>query len=388
MIPTLRARFFALIPLAFLYPVTEPTGNPRLIEGHVSVVATTTDGRAAFGFKEAGRIGGLDVPTAQQFQSRLITLAVTGTGKLMVLDAAQGAIRVFEKDGTLIRDFGRVGQGPGELEAPIGMALFADGTVVVPNGFNRRYTVFGPEGDLIDTERRPSSSLLNLTATLPTVTDSTFIDEYAELGNSSAVIHLVEISRAGLIKDTLSSVSVPLPRSGPRKPLAPGSVGADVSRHYIPRPIFFLHPDGAVWIVDNVEGTLHRRNHPTAPNREWDLTHLRRELSRVERQVITRGLREAGLSEDEVDIASSVATGILAGPHGSILATQFREHGEIPTKANWIGPGGDYLGEVDLGFRVAPGGIGTVSGDTVFAVGVGELDVPFVIWGTIESVGD
>ena len=62
---------------------------------------------------------------------RIVSLAVTGDGRMLVVDRSVPTVRVFASDGSYLESWGREGQGPGELERPdAGIAILLDGRVV------------------------------------------------------------------------------------------------------------------------------------------------------------------------------------------------------------------------------------------------------------------
>jgi DNA-binding beta-propeller fold protein YncE len=65
---------------------------------------------------------------------------------LYVADACNHRIARYTLEGELIGYFGSVGQGPGELRYPYGLALLADGTLVVCEYGNNRLQFFGADG--------------------------------------------------------------------------------------------------------------------------------------------------------------------------------------------------------------------------------------------------
>jgi len=65
---------------------------------------------------------------------------------LYVADACNHRVARYTLDGRLLGYFGTVGQGPGELRYPYGLALLADGTVVVCEYGNNRLQWFSPDG--------------------------------------------------------------------------------------------------------------------------------------------------------------------------------------------------------------------------------------------------
>jgi hypothetical protein len=53
-------------------------------------------------------------------------LALDGNNQLYVLDARESDVKVFDEQGHIKRVIGRMGQGPGELDAPSGLAIIGN----------------------------------------------------------------------------------------------------------------------------------------------------------------------------------------------------------------------------------------------------------------------
>ncbi|HYW13709.1 MAG TPA: 6-bladed beta-propeller [Longimicrobium sp.] len=85
-----------------------------------------------------------------------VALEVDAHGRLYVLDAQAGQVRVFAPDGGHVRSFGGQGAGPGEFSQPVGMALAGDGALWVVDPGNGRFSVFDTAGDLRATVPRPN----------------------------------------------------------------------------------------------------------------------------------------------------------------------------------------------------------------------------------------
>ena len=83
-------------------------------------------------------------------------LEVDAHGRLYVLDAQAGEVRVFDADGGWVRTLGRSGAGPGELAQPMGMALSPEGRLWVVDPGNARFMVWDTAGTLVGAEPRAS----------------------------------------------------------------------------------------------------------------------------------------------------------------------------------------------------------------------------------------
>jgi len=71
-------------------------------------------------------------------------------------DDARQQVRVFDGlDGTHLFDFGAPGNGPGQLDQPVGLALGLQGQVLVVDGGNLRVQVFDADGHFIRSIGRP-----------------------------------------------------------------------------------------------------------------------------------------------------------------------------------------------------------------------------------------
>ena len=79
--------------------------------------------------------------------NRPTNLAIAPNGDLYVSDGYGNArVHQFSRSGALIRSWGTPGTGPGEFRLPHGIAVLADGRVLVADRENDRIQVFDPEG--------------------------------------------------------------------------------------------------------------------------------------------------------------------------------------------------------------------------------------------------
>jgi len=76
----------------------------------------------------------------------LNSLAVDASGNIYTVDPKNIRIRIFAPDGSLVKAFGRAGQGPGEFSGPGGIHVAPDGTIAVTDVLNSRISYFTPEG--------------------------------------------------------------------------------------------------------------------------------------------------------------------------------------------------------------------------------------------------
>lgn len=102
----------------------------------------------------AARIGGTSGPPSEQF-GHIEAIAVDRLGRVYVGDSQARAVRVFDRAGAFVREFGRPGEGPGEFEEVTGLAWENDSTLWVFDVGNGRYSVFDSAGFALREIRRP-----------------------------------------------------------------------------------------------------------------------------------------------------------------------------------------------------------------------------------------
>ncbi len=99
-------------------------------------------------FEEVYRVGAAVGEAWQEFGT-IRQVAFDAAGNLYVLDSLAGRIFVVAPDGGLLREFGRLGEGPGEFRTPTAMAVISDGQVVVANLGHQAYQIFDTRGEYV-----------------------------------------------------------------------------------------------------------------------------------------------------------------------------------------------------------------------------------------------
>ncbi|MXX77699.1 MAG: hypothetical protein F4Z33_01640, partial [Gemmatimonadales bacterium] len=98
-------------------------------------------------FEEVYRIGGIAAEGWDAF-TEIADLDFDAGGRLYIRDEAASSTRIVVVDGVggLVAEFGRMGDGPGELRDVGHMVARPGGGVVIVDNGHRAYLLFGPDG--------------------------------------------------------------------------------------------------------------------------------------------------------------------------------------------------------------------------------------------------
>ena len=139
------------------HPVTSTlaylAGSGRLVAvGLCAALATASHAAAqdralAAEFEEVYRVGGVNAPEWAFFEDSL-PASFDASGNLYVLDRTAGHVVIVDAGGGLVRTVGRKGEGPGELNLPLLLAVWRNGRFVVSDIGHGAYQVFGAGGEL------------------------------------------------------------------------------------------------------------------------------------------------------------------------------------------------------------------------------------------------
>ena len=149
----LTAGFVAVLGTAGLQAqqIVEVTGQDRHLDA---------------AFEEVYRVGALDGEPWEMFGT-VRTAAFDGRGNLYIFDGSGGPtgrwtdarILVFNASGDFVREFGSAGQGPGEFNVPMAMAVLRDGTSVVSDIGHTAYQLFDGAGEFVRAVRVGAAEL-------------------------------------------------------------------------------------------------------------------------------------------------------------------------------------------------------------------------------------
>jgi len=82
--------------------------------------------------------------------SLLSFLVVDDYENMIVLDNKEACIKIFDKSGNKIKEFGRRGQGPGEFQGPTTLTVIEGGKIGVIDPANHRFSYFSQDGECLE----------------------------------------------------------------------------------------------------------------------------------------------------------------------------------------------------------------------------------------------
>lgn len=77
---------------------------------------------------------------------RVASVSFDGSGNVFIMDSGASRLTVVGPDGSYVRTIGKAGGGPGEFQAPFGVAVFPAGNVAVFDLGKRGFQLFDPSG--------------------------------------------------------------------------------------------------------------------------------------------------------------------------------------------------------------------------------------------------
>lgn len=127
--------------------------HDHALQAQQIIEVTGQDRHLDAAFEEVFRVGTLDGEPWEMFGT-VRTAAFDARGNLYVFDGSGGPtgrwtdvrVLVFNSSGEFVHRFGSAGQGPGEFNVPMAMAVLRDGTSVISDIGHRAYQLFDESG--------------------------------------------------------------------------------------------------------------------------------------------------------------------------------------------------------------------------------------------------
>ena len=336
---------------------------------------------------EAFRVGGSqwgENPDEELSYSSDASVTLGPNGQIFVIEFNGDRVTVFSGDGDFVRSFGRLGEGPGEFRRPTAMAWDGMGRLWVAD-FDGRYHVFDATGTFRKTVRAFVRYFTRFQHPLVWEAAGTLVEEVGEEG----MVLYLRVDTLGHLVDTAAVIPTPEYQRALRdiRIMSTWESMRFVNAHYIPLQRWSLAPDGTTWSA--VSGQL--RLVQTTPGgdtiRIVETSHRPAEFDDADRAVIAEGLKEAGISRDDIELVRPVVDAIHVMDDGHILIGIVEKVGEATSTFDVFDPEGIFLGTLDLGFVIPGRNIPAIVGDTIIAVTPGDLDLPYLVRATIERPG-
>ena len=308
-------------------------------------------------------------------------------GQIFVLEFSTDRIVVFSGEGEFVRSFGGPGEGPGDLQSPMGMAWDGTGRLWVAAGLNGRYHVFDSTGVFQKSMRRPVRAANRIQHPLLWEETRTLVDETVTMTGPSMVLFL-RVDTLGQVVDTASVLAKP-PRFRSGLPgmstiFRPNQDAFRfLARHYLASGVWSRAQDGTVWSAMNGRLRLVQTDSNGDTLRIVETSHRPGSFDRRDREAISKGLAEAGLSRQDVELVRPLVNDIYVMDDGHMLVGIIEQVGEDPSTFDVFNPEGFFLGSIDLGITIPYRNRPALVGDTLVVVSPGLLDVPFLVRLTI-----
>lgn len=352
-----------------------------------------------------GHRGRLDGPDEYTF-GEIAGMTVDDEGNLYVMDSQVPVLRKYAPEGSHVMDFGRPGEGPGEIkQTDGGVAVLPDGRVLVRDPGNARINVYAADGEPLG-EWRIRGGFFTSSPLYVDTAGRVHHFLFTGFNEERERRVLVRFAPDGTVEDTL-----PVPDWNFDAPFLEarferGGRIRSVSRRNVP-----FSPQGA-WtfsplgyfvggVTDRYAITLLRPEGPLRVERVVEPVAVKpgEKANERERTIAMMRRTDPNWSWNGPGIPDTkpVFRDILAGRDGRIWVGLHVEGRPVPEEElevddrpdvvppdRWreslaydvFEPDGRFLGTVRMGERLSPE---VVNGDQMWAIVRDELDVPYVV---------
>jgi hypothetical protein len=257
--------------------------------------------------------------------SGIRALAFDKADNLYVLDGMNFRVLVFDRSGRFVRQFGKKGGGPGELQTPLGLAVLADGNIAVTDLTNRGYVIYRADGTYVRNvtfaddegmgmpfgriEADPKGGIVTRANTRMTPRSEVSGPNYAWILRQpipTAAVTGTTTSPTTPAPTQLYRVEIPAPRIMDQ---APGRrMVMMVETAFGPRPTFGVLPDGGVAVHHETEYAVKLLD-PTG-------RHTRTLTRAIQPRKVTKKDQEAELERRKNARANAAGTAITVAVGG------------------------------------------------------------------------
>jgi len=390
---------------------SDSSGNPPGLADNPSS-SNRAGGGADWNLPIDWRVGGPDAEGPAIFGAFGLRLSISPEGEVFVLDGSASEVRVFDATGRFVRQFGRPGQGPGDLENATAMGFDPGGLLWVRE--RSRYSIFESSGRFVRTvPHELTVSLVNF-SDVAFGTDGRIVEQRAmrtgsERTTPDGAVWLegyMGIPGIGFIRqdfgtgrgDTLPPIVGAVfdrrpSASGPPM-LIEGNVGSggnvailglrdltafvpDIVFRQIGDSIWFAHSNGSAIFQRTLAGDTIRRYEPT--RRPAD-------LSRTEESLIAERVATARRELADWAYGRQVIRALVPLGDGNLLALIEEEPGKPSSLFDVYDATGSLIGSLRLDVPIDWNSPIAVRGNRLAAVTLDDLDVRYVIQATVPPL--
>ncbi len=342
------------------------------------------------------RIGTMDGEGPEVF-GQVTGLAVLADGRIVVLDYQAQELRMFDAGGHHLATWGGKGGGPGEFQAASGVAVGPDGVLRVPDTRNARLSFVDPDdGFLRSHPYEPRYGGFDWNGRVDSIGRAWGL-HYFMAEETDRPYAWVAYAPDGEAVDTIfqprerPDPDAEVPGRWIRQLSGGGMLSMGVP--YYAESRFELSPSLDVWSTPAGDPSYRLIRWGTAGDTslilEVDRPAVPTPMERAD-SVIGGWEERFGVSLDRADVPelAPLVDALFFDDSGRLWVHVFSPaEDSLRTYDAFDGRTGDYLGTLatDLELRDRPDPV--IRGDTVWAVMVNELDVPFVVRGRLVEVG-
>ncbi len=330
--------------------------------------------------RETLRIGSVEARPGEFFTNVLMTPVLGQDGSIYVLEHSNPRVAVFDRTGTFVGQISRGGRGPGELSSPTGVMWDAYGRLWIADAWGAAYKIFSKDGQFLESRTRPVTVVSRRQHPLSLAPDGGIVDEASD----GPMLYMLHVDSATGAVDTVARARRPdRPSALSARPSVRGSAISQVARSYLPSLQWAYAPNGSHWVTRTDSLRLLNIDENGDTLRIVETSHREASYTPDEENLISEAVSESGLSRDELGVSKEIVSGLHVLSDGHLLV-QIAENEGSSTVFDVFDPEGRYLGELDVGFRIAFNSLFTTTGDTLLAVTTDSLDVPYVVRSVID----
>jgi len=357
-----------------------------LASGAIQVRNSSTGlwgGSAEWRLIEELRLGSVEGGGPEIF-GQVVDIQVDPLGRLYLADGQSREIRVFDSEGVYVRSIGGRGSGPGEFLQINAITWDRDGNLWAKDFGNRRWTVFDTAGTYLTSHPRTQTFLMQ-----PWPGGFDKDGRMIDLISQDRLIRYfpgdARVDTISLSLDPAENFELRTANSWTtlRVPFAPG-------------PVWVLDHEGLVWYGFGNSFRIARRTLENDTLLVLEREYEQRAVLGTERELALSGIQSFVDQGMEIDVSripsmKPAFDGFLADDRGYLWVYSFEvdladENPRPVVRAFHVfDDGGVYLGELATPSDFTPVTVPRIHGAHIYAVTVGEYDVPYVVGLRIEG---